>query len=995
MGALGAGGWILGRVADRRADPWRLYARLEALVAITAALTPPLLWAARAAYLGVGGTTVLGPVFGTLLRLGLAALVLLPPMFLAGGTLPAAARAVESAGDRGRRHLALLYGVNTLGAVAGALAATFAMLEPLGTRRTLWLACLLNLLIAVLARAVSFRGAEPAVSEDAAAEPPPPVPPALVFTAAGIVGFAFFLMELVWYRMLAPILGGTVYTFGLTLAVALAGIGVGGLAYSAFGRGRRATAGAFAATCLAEAACLAVPFVLGDRIAALALRLRPAAPEGLADHVAGWVVVAGAVILPAAIVAGFQFPLLVALLGRGRAAVGRQVGQAYAWNTAGAIAGSLAGGFGLLPLLTAPGCWRATAAALAITGVLSAVIGKAHRLSILASAVAAGVLVAALAAAPGPTAAWRHSGIGAGRSAFRSVAGANQYAAWRNHARRVLVWEAEGVESSIGLVDQSGLAFLVNGKIDGNARRDAPTQVMSGLLGALLHPAPRTSLVVGLGTGSTAGWLAAVPSMERTDVVELEPAIAEVARACAPVNRDVLAHPRVFMRYGDAREVLMTTPETYDLVFSEPSNPYRAGIASLFTREFYRSAAARLRPGGLFLQWMQAYEVDDRTIYSVLTTLHSVFPSVSIWQTLGNDLLLVGSFADPAYDAARLSARVGEEPFRSALRGAWSVDSLEGVLARHVAAPPLIAAIAAEGHEVNTDDRNPVEFGFARTVGRGGLFRLDDFRRAARRAGADRPAITGTVDWPRVARERVAMDAIFPLGHSTLQQEEGVSRETIVAHALFASGRRREAAQAFLRGGDPAGPVETTLVAEGLADAADARALPFIETVGRVVPAEGDALRARLLYRQGRVQESVDALERGLLALRADPWPAPAVMANAIALAVEVATVRRETGPRLFAALERPFSVSTMEAERLNALFRIAQALPVEPYCRAAIEGLDRPPFWNLDFLLYRRNCHEATGDARAASAAAADVARYLANERESGGETTPGVPVE
>ena len=136
----------------------------------------------------------------------------------------------------------------------------------------------------------------------------------------------------------------------------------------------------------------------------------------------------------------------------------------------------------------------------------------------------------------------------------------------------------------------------MNGKIDGNSRTDAPTQVMGGLIGAALHREPRRALVIGLGTGSTAGWLAAVPSIERVDVVELEPVIRHVAELCAPVNENVLASPKVRVVTGDAREYLLTSREKYDVIFSEPSNPYRAGISSLFTEEFYRAARGRLAP---------------------------------------------------------------------------------------------------------------------------------------------------------------------------------------------------------------------------------------------------------------------------------------------------------------------------------------------------------------------------------------------------------------
>src|SRR5260370_30826646 len=121
---------------------------------------------------------------------------------------------------------------------------------------------------------------------------------------------------------------------------------------------------------------------------------------------------------------------------------------------------------------------------------------------------------------------------------------------------------------------------------------------MGGLVGAAVHPGLRRALVVGLGTGSTAGWLAALPTAEQIDVVELEPAVLEVARQCAPVNRNVLANPKIRILIGDARALLLTPPGKYDLIFSEPSNPDRAGLSSLFTRQSYQTAPPPLTPSG-------------------------------------------------------------------------------------------------------------------------------------------------------------------------------------------------------------------------------------------------------------------------------------------------------------------------------------------------------------------------------------------------------------
>ena len=234
IGGLGAGSLLIGPRADRHPRPLALYARLEAAVALSAALTPFLLAGARAAYLALGGTLALGVVVSTLLRLLLSALVLLVPTLLMGGTLPAAARAVEGEGDTRRRATALLYGANTLGAVAGAVLATFYGFERLGNRGTLLTACAVNLGVAgaaaLLARGVALVTAASPEAAFPAAGADRRAPRRFVLAACAIVGFAFFLLELVWYRMLSPLLGGSVFTFGLILATALLGIALGGLA---------------------------------------------------------------------------------------------------------------------------------------------------------------------------------------------------------------------------------------------------------------------------------------------------------------------------------------------------------------------------------------------------------------------------------------------------------------------------------------------------------------------------------------------------------------------------------------------------------------------------------------------------------------------------------------------------------------------------------------------------------------------------------------------
>ena len=756
IGGLGAGGLLLGNRADRHSRPLLFYAQLELLVAISAAASPFLLALVRQLHLAGSGTAALGLTLGTMARLALTALVLAVPPILMGGTLPAAARAVTRRADVRRQDVAALYGLNTLGAVVGCLTATFFMLEVFGTRNTLWLAAAVNLLVAMIARQLDrsmTRADDAPLAEVTVADSPIEAPAAFVLIASAVVGFAFFLMELVWYRMLGPLLGGSVFTFGLILALALLGIGIGGLLYALVGAARRPTLAGFAMTCLIEGVAVAIPYAMGDRLAILAMVLLPLGHLAFSAHMTAWTFVAAAVVLIPAMAAGYQFPMLIALFGRGRERVGRQVGLVYAANTVGAIVGSLAGGFGLLPWLTAPGAWRFVAVALATLGATAAAMSAARgsRRAILAPAIMT-VAAIALALAPGPTAVWRHSGIGAGRAAI-AIESANQLRDWSHTRQRSILREGDGVESTVALgVEPAGYAFLVNGKSDGGARSDASTQVMLGLTGALLHPQARRSLVIGLGTGSTAGWLGAIPSMERVDVVELEPLILEVARACTDVNMNVLENPRVHVTIGDPREALLTTRDRFDLIASEPSNPFRAGVASLFTQEYYQAANDRLTDDGLFIQWVQAYEIDAQTFRIVYATMASVFPHVEAWQGAPNDVFLVGTKRPLVYSAATLSARIQEEPFKTALRNTWRATDIHGVLAHFVAGDEIARTMAQGSIDVNTDDRNLVEFGYGRAVGTTHRAVVPDLRDLAKAYGVDRPAMADTdgVNWSAV-----------------------------------------------------------------------------------------------------------------------------------------------------------------------------------------------------------------------------------------------------
>lgn len=998
MGGLGFGGWRLGKTADQSENPLRLYSQLELGIALTALFTPLLVDLCRWLYIALGGSLALGSVAATLVRLLFSTLVLAVPTILMGGTLPAAAKAAETDDDHSRRSLAVLYGLNTLGAVTGVLLSTFYLMENFGTRSSLYGACFLNLVVAGIAYQYSQslqRAADnPQATETPSTEAVPDAPtaaepqelspspdPRFVYLSAAVVGFVFLLMELVWYRLLSPILGGSTYTFGVILAVALTGIGLGGASYSLGSRAKQQGIWAFAVTCMLEALFLAIPFALGDDLATVAMQSRAMSAFGFSGLVFTWMALTAVVVFPAAFVSGYQFPLLVALLGRGSEKVGHQVGRAYAWNTLGAILGSLAGGFGFLPLLSAPGTWR-LATGLLVTFGLGAMVMSQSSAKKRALPGLLGVLAILALCAQGPGAFWRHSPIGAGRAKL-SRNTPNALRAFKNEIASYVRWEQEGMEMSLALYDHDSFTFVINGKSDGNAKRDRETQVMSGLVGAALHPEPKKAMVVGLGTGSTAGWLGQVPTMERVDVVELEPAILEVAKVCHEVNGAVLDNDKVKIQIGDAREALLVSKEKYDLIFSEPSNPYRAGISSLYTREFYEASRDRLTENGIFIQWLQGYEVDGQTTRSILATLAHAFPHVEIWHTNGFDLLFLATMKPIAYDVPRLRKTLASYPYRQCQVSSWRSEGLEAFLA-HFLANNRVARLMKEqeGSLINTDDRNLVEYGFARTVGQRDLFRVDEIQEFARHILAHRPPIEeDAVDMKRVEAESAFIRALpqYPPVQKPWYSSETKTLVTAMQRHLRRDFRGSLAAFFSLKR-TPKGPIELAIVAEGLAEAGDRRAEIALKELQAYQPGEALGIRARLLLRQKKYQPCRDTLLKAFENFRNFPWARDHLMENTLMIAEQLAQVDKEAAPILVKALEKPFAAHCLNNARKTTRMNICLDLEDRELTAEVLADFEPHIPWQQLFLRRRYEVYKAMKNPLL-DQARQDLERFLAAE--------------
>jgi spermidine synthase/MFS family permease len=1003
MAGLGIGSAVLGKLADRVGNPLRMYGILEVAIALSAAVTPWLIGLASSVYLNLGGQEALGVAGATAIRLLLAASVMAVPTVLMGGTLPAAVRSVTRATDVHRRALGVLYGSNTLGAVLGSTIATFFALEQLGTRATLMAGCALGFLVGVTAVAMS-RSFPPLTAEGrrtsgepaaaTAAMPKPldgeaeqPAGERLIYLTAAVLGFTFFALELVWYRMLGPILGGTAFTFGLILCVALTGIGVGGIAYNVVFSRLKPSWAALAATCGLEALLTIIPFALGDRLA-LFTAYHTQRVESFAELVLTWTYVTSIVVLPVALVAGVQFPLLTALLGTASRNVSKHLGMTYAWNTLGAIAGSLVAGFGAMPLLTAPGMWQVIAVALAVLSIVLLVktrqvdlesTGRAPVSTVRASdsqgrttrqrLTPANLVVAGLALVTvgltfveGPTAVWRHSGIGAGR-AFVPDSNPNYLRQWINEKRRGLVWEAEGIESSIGILGQDGLAFVVNGKTDGNSLEDSPTQIGAAILGAVLHEDPKTALVVGLGTGESAGWLARMRNIKHVDVVELEPAIDEMALRCRELNWDVLNNERVRRINNDGREFILTNKDNkYDVIISEPSNPYRAGVASLYTSEFYQAVRERLNPGGIFIQWLQAYEVDSLTVHTVVATARSSFEHVEAWQTLAVDMQLVCSAGPIEYSVAELRERINTEVVQMAMTRAWKMGDLEGFLAHFVASARWADGVAQIPLlERNTDDRTVLEYSFAKTVGSTTGFSIERLRGELKQANYHRPPVAGdAVDWNIVEIRRQEFNLLFTGQMSVALLPRPEDRVLIEALSKF---RLEDYAGAIdqwpAEHRPPSDFIQRLALARSYAELGRPECLEVVAPAEEAHPTDAAVVKAIYYWRAKDVAEAANSIEKFYVLLEKSPWVLPAFSEPAFDLSVEIAKVDRNAAQRFYSLVSRPFASRRYNYMRLLTRVLLAEQLGPEKMVEALAE-LEPDVTWTAEVLELRAKAYAA-----------------------------------
>lgn len=678
MGGLALGSFLAGRMARRLRRPLLAFAAIEACIGLYGLALPHLLNAAQPLYQGMYAAADGSLVVVTLARFGLSALLLLVPATLMGTTMPILAHLFEETGSTGRKvsiGLGTLYAVNTLGAALGAASTGFLWIPTLGMQKTIFLAALLNGLVALAGVLLQKRmGArEPEVSaaqsEQASVAPRGAGSWRLLLFAYGASGFSALTYEVSWTRVLSAQIGSTVYAFSMMLTAFILGLGLGSLVAARWvDRLARPT---FTLAVLQAGIALAC-FLIVPAFEWLPVHLTGVIARASADGFMSLQVTLFGVLLLIMLVPtmlmGASFPLVARLALMQNHGAASAVGTIYSANTVGTILGSALAGFVLIPTLGTQDTMAVGVAINALVAALLFQLSKGMDSESDTGPASNGLAVAALLLGGcvfllpnwnpgtmsfGPFMEARRNVVGAQDTKILRQAIANET------ERRGILFHEEGLNTTVTVrKDPMGeISLWVNGKPDASSSRDLPTQVMLAEVPLLLHPDPKSAMLIGLASGITLGSMATHP-LERLDCAEISGAVVRASEFFRPYNGDVLDDPRVNILVEDGRNHLAMTDQRYDVIVSEPSNPWIAGVADLFTQEFFQICRARLTERGVVCIWLAGYNLDQRSFRSVVGTFFEVFPGGQVWNAQGTDYLLVGSVAELQVDAAVLAERM-------------------------------------------------------------------------------------------------------------------------------------------------------------------------------------------------------------------------------------------------------------------------------------------------------------------------------------------------
>ena len=648
MGGLGAGSFISGKIGRRTRNAFLLYASIEFLVGMGGFVFHEEFVSVTRVFFNTVRHSSLSPlsvhVYKVLTSIALAG----PVSVLLGMTFPALAIAVmRLTKDQGRVSLPRLYFTNSLGAAAGIVLTSYVLVPGFGTPGALALAAAGNMVIAAgfwfisrfanAGEKPSFSAGSPGVQTAASGIKNPVV---FWLAIAAATGMSSFVYETGWTRLISLLLGSSTHAFDIMISAFILGLALGGL-FSARILKKPDSAGpalAVIQVCMGGLALASLylykPFFLAvNTFNDILLRTE----VSYAVYSVFKYVLCVALVSPASFFAGMTLPLLTYVLVR-RTGNEKHVGYLYGWNTLGSIAGAALGGMVLLPALQlkmtiASGAFIDIGLGLLLCALF--VTNATRRSALFGAALASSVPVFFVSLDPGVVTS----------GAFRSHADFG--------SRLETVTQRDGATATISFHRRSDVAFIkTNGKTDASAAPGGAAAVVDEYTQAALAFYPMSVIdkrysaaVIGFGSGMTAHYLLCDPLLERVDIVEIEKEMVRLAKGFLPANRRVFEDSRARIVIDDAKTYFNTSRKTYDLIVSEPSNPWVSGVSGLFTAEFYRDVVPFLADSGLMVQWLHLYEFNSDLVLGVVKALSTTFPEIKIYAVpaASTDIVILAS----------------------------------------------------------------------------------------------------------------------------------------------------------------------------------------------------------------------------------------------------------------------------------------------------------------------------------------------------------------
>jgi spermidine synthase len=743
MAGLALGSYLSAKYVDKLKNALKSYAFLEIGIGIYCLVIPFIIKFLGEIYIPIQRAFELSFYPLSLIRFALCFIVLLIPTTLMGATLPIFSKFYVEQGKSFGHGVGRVYSVNTFGAFVGTVLSGFFMIAYLGVSNSVSIAVTGNIFAAITCLLIASKLYKPIAEPKKTkvnqakkikqienkitptnqyAKPPKRQKIILItlMVAFGISGFSAMVYEVAWARTLVMIIGSSTYAFTIMLATFLMGLAIGSFIFSLISKRKSANLIWFAA----------IELIIG-LLAIIMLPLFQLTPSYFVDLFSHFVknymffgllvksytilelikfaVCFFMMIIPT-ILLGSLFPMVTQIVTRDHSELGKKVGTVYSVNTLGNILGSFMAGFILIPTIGIQHSIILAGIFNILAGCAVILVNQIPKLTYRAIISFSSVVLGFICAIAIPS--WDEMTISSGAAVYAPIyakySGVERKSSIKGAGEKLLYYK-EGTEATIAVVERkSGTTVMtVDGKVDASDTGDMYTQLLLGHLPLLLSKEPKSALVIGLGSGVTLNAVAQ-HGVEKIDCVEIEPAVVEASKFFDKVNKNVLQDPRVNMVVNDGRNFLNFTNRKYDAIISEPSNLWLAGIANLFSKDFYQICKQNLNPNGYICQWSHIYYMSPQDVKIVINTFRSVFPHTTVWFSTIGDMLMIGSSNELNIDYLQLTKNYNIHNVNNDMQRLNIREPL-AILSSYLLDEGAVAKFTS-GAKINSDNRPILEF---------------------------------------------------------------------------------------------------------------------------------------------------------------------------------------------------------------------------------------------------------------------------------------------